>query len=135
MAKETLESILIESNEDSSFTPSVKFDVKTGICTIEGESCLENAAEFYARLINWFEKFINQNKGAIQLNLKLMYFNTSSSKCILDMLKILKRYKDSGGKVTVNWYYRSYDADQLEEAQDYVAYTKLPMNIIPIQDD
>jgi len=135
VANNTLESIFIESNEDSSFTPTVNFDLATGVCSIEGESCLENAAEFYNTLIKWFEQYIKQKEGNIELNLKLLYFNTSSSKCILDMLKILKHYKDSGGMVTVNWYYRSYDEDQLEEAQDYVAYTKLPMNIIPIQDD
>lgn len=135
MANNSLESIYIESNDDSSFTPTVKFDLTTGICSIEGESCLENAAEFYNKLIRWFEQYTLVVKGDIELNLKLLYFNTSSSKCILDMLKILKKYKDEGGNVTVNWYYRSYDADQLEEAQDYVAYTRLPMNIIPIQED
>lgn len=135
MATNKLRSIFFESNDDSSFTPSVRFDVTTGVCSIEGESCLENAAEFYNKLIKWFEQYIDDKKGSIVLNLKLLYFNTSSSKCILDMLKILKKYKDEEGDVTVNWYYRSYDADQLEEAQDYVAYTKLSMNIIPIDDD
>lgn len=134
MAKNTLKSIFIENDEVEAFTPTIRFDKQTGICAIEGESCIEDASKFYAQLIDWFELFIAQENKPIELNLKLFYFNTSSSKSILDMLKLLRKYQNSGGQVTVNWYCKAYDTDQLEEAQDYISYTKLPINIITMED-
>lgn len=125
-----MENLYILGSNDSFFIPTVDFDVQTGVCTISGESFLENVIEFYEPLVEWLRRYGEEIKKPITLNFKLTYFNTSSSKSILDMLYVLRDYKDNGGEVTVNWYYQNPDI--IEEVEDFMIETELEINTIEI---
>lgn len=129
MANETLESLTIEGKSGTFFIPSVDFDAQTGNCRLEGESYLENTWEFYDGLTNWLKKYTETKKN-ITFNFKLTYFNTSSSKGILDILFLLKDFELAGGEVTVNWHYPEDDEDNLAEAEDFIADSELEMHLI-----
>lgn len=130
MTNVRLESLSIEAKSGTFFVPSVNFDAQTGICLLEGESYLENTWEFYDKLITWLKTYI-EFKKEITFNFKLTYFNTSSSKGILDILFLLKSFKNNHGQVTVNWYYPEDDEDNLAEAEDFIADSNLEMNLLP----
>ena len=66
-------------------------------------------------------------------NIKLTYFNTNSSRLLLDMLDILKKSLDAGGSVTVNWYYELNDPDIKEEVEDFEIETGLPIQMISFE--
>ena len=126
-----LEDIIIEGSHQNFFTPTVKFNAKTGICEISGESFLENTVEFYQPLIDWLKKYTTEVKKPIAFIIKLSYYNTSTSRALLDMLNILKEYEDNGGEVTVNWHYDENDIDMAEDIEDYMIDTGLKINLIP----
>ena len=115
-----LEDIVIEGSHKNFFTPSVNFNAKTGICELSGESFLEDTQEFYKPLIDWLEEYTTKIKKPIAFLIKLTYFNTSTSRCILDLLNVLKDYEDEGGDVTVNWHYDENDSDMEEDIEDYM---------------
>jgi len=127
---ESLESLNIEGKSGTFFVPSVSFDVNTGDCRLEGESYLENTWEFYDKLTNWLKQYTETSK-AITFSFKLTYFNTSSSKGILDILFLLKDYEIAGGQVKVKWHYPEDDEDNLAEAEDFIADSELDMELIP----
>ncbi len=126
-----LEDIVIEGSHKNFFTPNVNFSVKTGICEISGESFLENTVEFYQPLIDWLKVYTTEVKKPIALIIKLTYYNTSTSRCLLDILNILKEYEDNGGDVVVNWHYDENDIDMEEDIEDYMIDTGLQINLIP----
>ena len=126
-----LVNIEIEGPHKNFFTPTVKFDAQTGICELSGESFLEDTAEFYKPLVDWLVEFTTKIKRPIAFIIKLTYFNTSTSRCILDLLNVLKDYEDDGGEVTVNWHYDENDSDMQEDIEDYMIDTGLNINIIP----
>jgi len=67
-------------------------------------------------------------------NFKLKYFNTSSSKCIIDILHILRKFEEKGGEIEVNWFYDSSEEDiedELEEIEDFMIETNIRINMIP----
>lgn len=130
MENKPLENLEIEGKSSTFFIPTVSFNAQTGYCKIEGESYLENTWEFYDKLTNWLKAYADQKKP-ITFNFKLTYFNTSSSKGILDILFFLKEYEAEGNPVTVNWYYPEDDEDNLAEAEDFIADSELEMNLIP----
>ncbi|TAF35226.1 MAG: DUF1987 domain-containing protein [Cytophagales bacterium] len=131
-SSEVLQNLEIEGRAGSFFIPTVSFNANTGVCSIEGESYLENTWEFYSNLVNWLKRYSEQEpKRPVTLNFKLLYFNTSSSKGILDVLKCLKAHKASGGELTINWFYPEDDDDNVAEAEDFMADTDLPMTLIP----
>lgn len=48
----------------------------------------------------------------------LTYFNTASSRSILDLLQALKEYEAAGGDVTVTWTIKDWDEDMQQEVED-----------------
>jgi hypothetical protein len=113
-----MENIIKSSIPDMPYFPSVNFNYETGVCEISGESYMEDTYKFYTPLINWMRQYIAKDRP-ITFNFKLTYFNTSSSRIILDILGILKEYKLKGGLVEVNWFYRTSDPDMVEEIDDF----------------
>jgi len=125
-----MENIEINRNLATPYFPSIKFEVSTGVCEISGESYMEEAYKFYLPLINWIKKFAEEEKRKITLNIKLIYFNTSTSKCLLDIFEILKKYQEANGAIEVNWYYDKDDPDMVEEINDFENEAELSFNII-----
>ncbi|MBN1598183.1 MAG: DUF1987 domain-containing protein [Bacteroidales bacterium] len=127
-----MKSLIIESVSDSPYYPEVNFDANTGICELAGESYMEEAYKFYNPLLNWLKEFAIVRGNEVVLNIKLTYFNTNSSRLLLDMLDILKRSLDDGNKVTVNWFYEEDDPDVKEEVEDFEIETGLKINLKPL---
>ena len=126
-----MENLEIEGSHKNFFVPTVSFNAKTGICEISGESFLEDTVEFYRPLIDWIEEYMTSVAGPIALIIKLTYFNTSTSRSILDILNLLRDYEESGGEIVVNWHYDENDIDMEEDIDDYVIDTGLEINKIP----
>jgi hypothetical protein len=112
-------------------TPSVKFFVAEGTLEIKGRSIPENSLDFYKPLIDWVDSFKEKSGAEVNLHVQLEYFNTSSSKCLLDLFKRLEGYKS---KVTVHWYYEQDDEDMLEAGEDYEAIISLPFKMIEVEE-
>jgi hypothetical protein len=128
-----MRSLIIEAVPDSPYYPEVNFDGSTGICEIRGESYMEEAYKFYTPLLKWLKEFTLEEGKPLTFNIRLTYFNTNSSRLMLDILDILKKYVDIGGQVVVNWYYEPDDPDVLEEVEDFKIETGLKINLQPLQ--
>jgi hypothetical protein len=128
-----MKSLIIDAIPDSPYYPSVNFDGTTGICEMKGESYMEEGYKFCTPLLNWLKEFAVKQRNTVILNIKLTYFNTNSSRLLLDMLDILKKSIDVGGTVTVNWYYELDDPDIKEEVEDFEIETGLTIHMIPFE--
>ena len=95
-----MEPIIIEGTPK---TPAVNFDAESGILEIKGRSIPENSIEFYKPLVDWLEEYANNPVNRTQVNIQLEYFNTSSSKCILDVFKKLEAIHKSKNEVSISW--------------------------------
>ncbi|MDX1961264.1 MAG: DUF1987 domain-containing protein [Leptospiraceae bacterium] len=100
-----------------------------GFAEISGESYPENSVSFYEPIMKWLKEAVDEKKE-INFNFRLDYFNTSSSKCIMDILSKLDKYNTDGGKVVVKWHYAEDDDDMLEAGEDFSADLSLPFEKI-----
>lgn len=125
-----MENIRIKGFKGVYYIPTVDFDSKTGICILSGESFLEDTEEFYQPLFDWLELYMNDIGGPVVFNFSLSYYNSSSSRSILQILKSLKKYHAKGGTVEVNWYLKE-DLDLIEEIEDFEIESDLKINVIP----
>lgn len=112
-------------------TPTVVFDAAKGLLEIKGRSIPENSIEFYKPLMDWIEMYAKGAKSNTTVNVQLEYFNTSSSKCILDLFKKLEAINN---EIVVNWYYEEDDEDMLEAGEDYDAIINIPFRMIEIEE-
>ncbi len=126
-----MENLIIEGSHTNFFIPSVDFNAKTGLCQLSGESFLEDTINFYNPILDWIDEYIETVQGPIAFIIKLTYFNTSTSRSILDILNILKDYQDEGGEVVVNWHFDENDVDMEEDIDDYIIDTGLEIQKIP----
>ena len=115
-------------------TPSVRLDGTTGIIEVKGRSIPENPVEFYKPLIDWLEKYGAAPCANTVVNIQLEYFNTSSSKCILDIFKKLELINKKGNPVEINWYYEEDDEDMFEAGEDYQSIINVPFTMIEIEE-
>lgn len=126
-----MEKLIIEG---SAKTPSIHFDSETGVLMLKGRSIPENSIEFYKPLNEWLDLYAASPKPATVVDMKLEYFNTSSSKCILDFFKKLEKVNNNGNSVNVNWYFETDDEDMEEAGEDYEAIVGLPFKIIEVDE-
>ena len=111
-------------------TPTIKFDASEGVFEITGRSIPENSVEFYKPLVDWLDMYKETPLEKTVVKIKLEYFNTSSSKCILDVFKKLEAIHKSNNEVEVNWYYEEDDEDMLEAGEDYESIIRVPFKMI-----
>lgn len=120
--------------EGTNKTPKIVFNEDDGLLELKGRSIPENSIEFYKPLVDALDQYSKSPKLLTKVNIQLEYFNTSSSKCILDIFKKLEAIKNAGNEVNINWYYEEDDEDMLEAGEDYQAIIKVPFKMIEVQE-
>jgi len=112
-------------------TPEVLFDTAAGSLEMAGCSIHENAEGFFRPLLARMEESVREPAPRTTVKLTLSYFNSSSSKYILDLLKLLDEVHVSGsGSVRMEWYYDADDLDMKEAGQDYKALLDMPVELV-----
>jgi len=111
-------------------TPTIISDKEKGLIEIKGRSNPENSTQFYKPLIEWAEQYSNNPTEKTIINIQLEHFNTSSSKCILDVFKKLEPIKKANLDITVNWYYEEDDDEMFEAGETYGTMTVIPFKLI-----
>ena len=124
-----MEDLIIER---TSKTPEVSFLVLDKKLTLAGRSIPENSIQFYEGLLSWADAFCASGPGTVEVHIKLEYFNTSSSKCLMDLLK---RIEQSPCEAEVFWYYEEEDEDMQEAGEDYAAIIQLPFKLVETSPD
>lgn len=104
--------------EKTKNTPEILLDYENSLLTIKGESSPENSLLFYKPVFDWL-KTITEEKDQINIKFDLDYFNTSSSKSLIDILDIANQFYLKGNKVNFIWFYKEYDEDMLETAKEF----------------
>lgn len=122
-----MDTLIIESSPK---TPKVVFNAEIGELLLEGRSIPENSLAFYIPLMEWLEAYSHVIKTEITVQVKLEYFNTSSSKCILDFFRKLEAISNRGNKISINWYFEEDDEDMMEAGEDYNAIVGLPFVLV-----
>lgn len=106
-----MDPILIGATEHS---PLVDFD-PSGKLLIEGRSIPEDVNKLFVPLFEFASTIEAEN---VVFDINLEYFNTATSKRLLELLKRL----DTNNKIknfTVNWHYENDDEDSREMGEIY----------------
>ncbi|HRN41246.1 MAG: DUF1987 domain-containing protein [Flavobacteriales bacterium] len=127
-----MEELVIEGTPK---TPTIKFNPNNGYLLVRGRSIPENSIEFYKPLVDALEAYNKNSKPQTKVDIQLEYFNTSSSKCILDVFKKLEVINSGSSEVTINWFYEEDDEDMLEAGEDYQAIISVPFKMVEVEED
>ena len=111
-------------------TPFIEFDPKKGKLDIHGISVPESTREFYQPLMDSLNEYAVKPGLITTADINLAYFNTTSSKCLLDIFRIMKMIHDKGNQVVINWHYEKEDEDMIEAGENYQLIVHLTFNMI-----
>ncbi len=118
----------------SPVTPSICLDPGNGTLEIRGRSIPENPIEFYTPLVEALDKYAKSPMPLTEVTLRLEYYNSSSSKCLLDIFKKLEKMGQSGSNIKINWEYDEHDEGMQNAGEDYQVMLDLPFLLVPIID-
>ncbi|KJU83979.1 protein containing Domain of unknown function DUF1987 [Candidatus Magnetobacterium bavaricum] len=95
------------------------FDPVSNVFIIKGECYPENAAAFFTPIFAWLEAFLSlgQSQGLV-FDIELLYFNSSSSKALLNLFSMLERHLPERD-ISVNWRYRADNETALECGEEF----------------
>ncbi|MCB1776096.1 MAG: DUF1987 domain-containing protein [Candidatus Competibacteraceae bacterium] len=130
-----MDKLVIEATRSS---PALEFDAETCRLSIKGESYPENAAAFYTPVFAWLKEFLADlaSGAAVQVDLEILYLNSSSTKVMLNFLDLLEHAAQSGVLVTINWRYDPDNEAILECGQDFSEELKTVMfNLVEQTED
>lgn len=116
-----MDTLHLEGTED---TPGIILDKKKGVMEISGRSLPEDSAEFFKPVLDWIEQYANDPNPVTVFVFKLEYFNTASSKLILDVLYALE---DIQG-IRIQWYFHEEDEDMEEAGQEFSELVEIPFD-------
>ena len=123
----------LEGNVDVKYqTPTVVLNKEN--LYIKGVSNPEFAIELYTPVIEKVRNWAIPADKKYTISVILDDFNTSTSKCLLDIFKEIEyKYKHKEESV-IRWYYLQDDEDMLEAGEDFEDVIRAPFRLIERED-
>ncbi|MFT4737535.1 MAG: hypothetical protein ACI8QD_000146 [Cyclobacteriaceae bacterium] len=114
-------------------SPEVVINAKDKIFLMKGRSSPENAVMFYDQIKSGIKNYF-QKEQKLSVHFMFEYFNTSSSKSIFEVIKLLKKFQGIGKEITFFWVYEEGDDDMLETGEDYADLLDVEMTLLEIDE-
>ncbi|MEA2042477.1 MAG: DUF1987 domain-containing protein [Bacteroidota bacterium] len=116
--------IKIQGTDD---TPKVILDAGSEpYMEISGRSLPEDVVAFYDPILDWLDEYTESSPDKTVFNFKLEYFNTASSKLLLDILLKLEQLHEDDHDVLVRWHFPDDDEDMEEAGEEYADIVEVP---------
>jgi hypothetical protein len=111
-----IEDYTIESTRK---TPSIKCNAASGTITMNGNCIPEDAVGFFKPLKDWIDIYVKSAPQKTELKIELNYFNTSTSRILLNLFRLFEGLKEEGKEFKILWIFEEDDLDMKEAGEDY----------------
>ena len=110
-------------------TPKVLLNSQSGEFVISGHSYPDNAYDFYKEIYDWLDKYIEVPLSSTKLSIEVDYFNSSTYKCFLEIIRKLENIQDANHEIEITWIYDKEDEENREAGEDLKELTMLDIEI------
>ncbi|MCE3008324.1 MAG: DUF1987 domain-containing protein [Bacteroidetes bacterium] len=115
--------------EPTDKTPKIVLDPEKGEYLFTGRSIPEDSMDFYQKIYDWMDTEGVRLTGSARFVFMLEYFNTSSSKCILEVFRRIQDIHQKNDGVSILWLCEEADEDMIDTGHDYQAILQVPFEI------
>ena len=122
-----MEALKKAGTEDS---PEIILDSEANHMELSGRSLPEDVVTFYEPVLSWIEEYSKNPLENTVFNFKLSYFNTASSKVILDILTLFEEMVEESHHVLVRWHFADDDEDMQEAGEEYADMVDVPFEMV-----
>jgi predicted RNA-binding protein (virulence factor B family) len=99
-------------------TPEVNLDPDNGTFSLVGESYPEDIMGFYGPIHKALNKALKHLNGELKVYFKLVYFNSSSARVLMELVDQMDEHAQGGAQISVFWYCDPDDDIIREFAED-----------------
>jgi hypothetical protein len=108
----------------------LQINLNDGLLQFKGRSIVEDPVNKFKPVLEWIKNYTPKNDSVITANFHIEYLNSTSSKCLLDVLLALDKLLENGHRVVINWYYDEGDEDIMDIGMHMKTHIKAPFNFI-----
>ncbi|MEP4095250.1 DUF1987 domain-containing protein [Reichenbachiella sp.] len=116
--------------EATNATPSVNLLPDQHFLMIKGRCSLVQPMLFYKKVLQAIDQYAESGNDSLNVFIKFEDFNSTSTRCILDMMKRFQLMHDRGVKINVSWYYDKGDDIMLEYGQIFKDAVHVRFNLV-----
>lgn len=109
--------------------PVMELDIRNGVFHFSGISNIENATTFEPTF-NAIDRYVENPAEITQIICKFDYFNTATSRLLMEMFDKFEKLYNKGNRVKVYWHYKKLDIDMLDSGKLYQELCDLPFEYI-----
>ncbi len=111
-------------------SPEVILDKSTNEFKFMGKSLPEDVKEFYNPILDWIDAYVCEPNEETVVEFNMEYFNSASSKQILDILEKFSRVTEKGKNISVKWHFMQDDEDMEDAGESYADIVDVPFELI-----
>ena len=109
-------------------TPEVILNKNEGRIKFRGRSMPQDAKSFYTPLLEWLVNYKEKPAPGTQVTFEYEYFNTASSKMIMEIIMELNAISEKDRQFKAEWHYIEDDEDMFDAGKDYEEMTGISFN-------
>jgi len=112
-------------------SPCALFDKKNNTFEIKGKSFAKYSRHIYQNILEWLNEYLKDPNEETIFAFKFEFYDSSSAKMILEILKKIDVLYNQNGKVEIHWYFPEDDDDIEEAGEIYSNLVDTPVKVIP----
>jgi len=117
--------------ERTTSTPYLLIDEAKGYMRLEGRCFHENIGQFFQTITDWLDIYLATDFGTLTVDNAVTYFNSSTTKLLLNMLLKMDRHAIGGNTIIVNWHMSADNEIMQECGEDFAEEVKnLTFNMV-----
>lgn len=120
-------------NEGDKVTPKILLSKSNNEFYITGTSRPENPKDFYSHVFNWLNTYFESPNDETVFQVQLDYFNTSTSKVLLDLFELFEEKVEDSINIKVVWQYKTDDEEMMEAGEELLDLVEIPYEIQEVE--
>ena len=113
-------------------TPEIILSSQPAKLSIKGESYPEDVSVFYGQVIQAVNSLVESPAGELNVEIQLIYINSSSIKAIFRIFEGFDEYRKKGQNVSIQWLADEDDDIMQELGEDFIdRFPNLKINTLP----
>jgi hypothetical protein len=101
-------------------TPEIVLTLQPAKLSIKGESYPEDVSAFYGQVIQAVNSLVESPAGELNVEIQLIYINSSSIKAIFRIFEGFDEYRKKGQNVSIQWFADEDDDIMQELGEDFI---------------
>jgi len=105
--------------EKTTSTPYLLIDEDKGYMKLEGRCFHENISAFFKEINDWLDSYLLSDFKVFTFDNAITYFNSSTTKLLLNMLLKMDKHLKPGNDIIVNWITTEDNDIMIECCEDF----------------